>query len=274
MRIGNDIGDFAAKLRGPDQVLCRGRGGDGHPGLAVRLRALVLLMRVQAPRTVDKQWSTLQRLRAQIPDGPFADVLAELHERFAPTAIDDALERTALVARFASTTELQWFVRAAGVTRHRGALTRLTELSVVKNLHTSLAAERSLEDFDGPAANAALATCTKRWAYDVGMRAGWTLARRDPELLRAVLTAPDFPTTHAYKRGLLLASIDDARSVPILCATVAKIAIVDHEMFDQIERLAERDHLSLVDALPEQVRSEQRDRAASVAGSVRKRLGR
>jgi hypothetical protein len=248
--------------------------GLDDPDPVVRLRALLVLVRAHAPRTVDKQWATLQELRPTFAGGPFAQVVGRLETEFAPSTIDTALAGAAPGARYSSAHDFEWFVRAAGVSGHRGALARLAELSASDNLQTSLAAERSLEDFEGPYANAALARCIRNWAYDAGMRAGWTLARRDPELLRSVLLSPDFPTDRAYIRGRMLAALDDPRSVPILCATVAGIAIVDGEMFDQIERLATTEHLELVAALPAQVRDNQRERAASVVANVKQRLGR
>lgn len=248
--------------------------GLDDPDPVVRLRALLVLMRVHAPRTVDRQWQTLGELALTFSEGPLARVVDTLREAFAPDAIDRGIAAALPAGRFSCTASLQWSVRAAGVSGHTGSLARLARLSGLQNIDLSLAAERSIEDFAGPAADAALAVCTNAWVYDAGMRAGAALARRNPELLRSVLLRPDFPTTHEAARGLLLAAIDDVRCVPILCESVPGYAMIDGEMFDAIERLAQEQHGPLVHALPARVRAEQRERATRVAQNVRRRFDR
>jgi len=248
--------------------------GLDDPDPEVRLRALVVLVTVRAPRSVSEQWAALEGLR-QGPRGvEFAGVTTRIASLFAPTALDAVLAAPPPGDRFSTSPAYQWAVRAAGVTRHRGALERLTVLSSSESLHTSLAAERSLEDFDGPEGDAALARCVNGWKYDAFERAARALLRRAPELLRSTLLASSPPEGEAYWKGVFLARLDDRRGVPILCATVPSLQIIDGEMFDSIERLAGREDLADVEALPARVRDNQKERATGVVAAVRARLAR
>jgi hypothetical protein len=147
-------------------------------------------------------------------------------------------------------------------------------LSRCDHLDVSLAAERSLEDFPGPAGDRALADCLLGWRYDAYVRAGYALVERDAGLLAQTLIAAAVPKDCAYQAGLLLAGVGNAAAVPHLCASVGHTAIVDGKMFEAIESLATLEQLPLVEALPATVRDEQRERATNVLAAVRARLHR
>ncbi len=236
--------------------------------------ALAALLHVRAPRGVEAQWRALCRLQLLHGDDPlWSETLAALRRPFTPQAIDAALAATPPEGRYDEARAIEWSARAAGVTRHRGALPRLVELSRGEHLDTSLAAERSLEDFPGPEGDAALAACLVGWRYDAYVRAGRALAERNGDLVRATLSTADVPADAQREVGLLLAGLRDPAAVPHLCASVGKAAIVDGKMFDAIEQLATAEQLALVDALPATVRDTQRERAERVVAAVRARLG-
>lgn len=248
--------------------------GLDDPDPEVRLRALVVLVAVRAPRSVPEQWAALEGLRRGPRGVDFEGVTTRIVALFAPTALDAVLAAPPPGDRFSTSPAYQWAVRAAGVTRHRKALERLTVLSSSESLHTSLAAERSLEDFDGPEGDAALARCVNGWQYDAFERAARALLRRDPELLRSTLLASSPPDGQAHWKGVFLARLDDRRGVPILCATVPSLQLIDGEVFDSIERLAGKEDLAAVEALPARVRATQQERATEVVAAVRARLAR
>jgi hypothetical protein len=201
--------------------------------------SLAALVQVRAPRDVAQQWECLTGLRERHGDDPaWSDLLRELSAPFAPAAIDAALRAEPPTAdTYINTTMLEWAVRAAGVTRHAGAMPRLVELATNGDFRVSPAAELSLADFPGT----------------------------DAAEVRAKRRRED---------GLLFARFGSSASVPHLCATVGRTDVVDGEMFDAIARLATAEQLPLVDALPSSVRDEQRERAKSVVDAVHARLGR
>lgn len=239
---------------------------------AMRLQALTVLMRVRAPSSVPLQWRTLQAL--DVPDAsPGTRALPEaLRLEFSPDWLLPAIAAPPPADRYADDRRLAWAIRAAGATRLHAALRRLRTLSRGENLDASLAAEASLEEFEGAAGDEALVDCLLGWQYDAYARAGYALLKRNPELLRATLRSASAPAKDRYQQALLLAKLEDPAAVPILCETVEKIAVVDDEMFDAIARLARREHLSSVEALPTHVREEQREQAEAVRTAVRARL--
>jgi len=258
------------ELRGREAWLSKGLKAEDP---LVRLRALTALVRVRAPRSVAEQWAVLSELSAGKHAAEFAPVTEQVSAVFDAAAIDIALMNPPLLGKYTAPATYQWAIRAAGVIRHRPALPRLTELSCSDSLLVSLAAARSLRDFEGPDANAALAECVRGWQYNASLGAAHALLARDPELLRATLLASESPVDMLCYKGILLARLEDSRAVPLLCETVPHRAIMDREMFDAIERLAMPEHLAVVDALPGRVRQEQRDRATTLVQCVRARLG-
>ncbi len=248
-------------------------GGLDDPDAEVRLRALVALVRVRAPRTVLRQWAVLQELCRGPLAAEIAPVTTRLRAAFSPEALDRTLGEPPPGEEYSTPAAYQWALRAAGVTRHRGALARLVELSRSDLLDVSLSAERSLEDFEGPESSVALARCVDGWRYDAAMRAASALLRRDPERLRATLLASEPPPGDVFWKGIYLARLGDRRGVPILCATVPDLDWrLDGEMFDAIERLAGAEDLPDVEALPARVQDRQRERATAVVAAVRRRL--
>ena len=248
------------------------QAGLDDPDPEVRLRALVVLGRACAPRTVDRQWAVLDELRTGPRAIEFAQVTTRVEAAFAPAALDRTLAETPPGTEYSTPAPYQWALRAAGVTRHRDALARLAELSRAEQLDVSLAAERSLEDFTGPDADAALARCLDGWQYNAAMKAADALLKRDPERLRATLLASDPPKGLLYWKGIFFAHLEDRRGVPILCEEVPGLHRSDASIFDAIERLAGPEDVESVEALPGRVREDQRTRAEEVVAAVRSRL--
>jgi hypothetical protein len=242
-----------------------------HADQLVQLQALVVLMRARAPRSVDKQWAALQRLSVAPRATEFAPVTTLLRAAFAPNAIDQALAEPPPSS--GSTTVYQWWVRAAGVTHHRGALPRLVELVQTGADEVAATAASSLDDFRGVDGDDALATVTAGLRRPVAVGAARKLMARDRERARAIVVESSPQVRERYQKGLLLAELGDRRGVPILCETVPNYQIIDRTMFDAIAGLAGPEDLAAVDALPARVRGEQKARAEEVVAVVRARLG-
>jgi hypothetical protein len=246
--------------------------GLGQPDPARKLQALVLLMRVSAPHSVELQWKALNELE-DLPARPgLPALLQDLKARFSESAIGAALQRQPPEDRYEGDSTLSWNARAAGILRLRRLLPRLVELSRGEHLHVSLAAERSLEDFEGPEGDEALAQCLLGWQYDAYVRAGRALLVRNAPLLKRVLAAETAPDKCRYWQGILLARCDDPAAVPILCEAIPKTGIIDAEMFEHIARLARAEHFTLIWQLPQQVRVEQRERARQIRDEQMRKL--
>jgi hypothetical protein len=119
----------------------------------------------------------------------------------------------------------------------------------------------------------------KRWltacrvgSYNADERAATALLRRNRQLLRQTLHENDPPAAAQYLKGLFLARCDDPEAVPILRHCVGKYQISDKEMFRQIARLARREDLPIVTALPAHVRADQLPAAMQAVEAVRQRL--
>lgn len=241
---------------------------NGHDDDAIL--ALTTLVHLRAPRSFDDQWATFCRLDHLHRAKPgWKDVLAAIRTQFEPATVD-----THLAEHGPSGTPSQWFVRAAGMLRLTHQIPLLVQLSRGTNLDVSLAAERALEDFPGKVGDDALAQCLLGWKYDAFERAAHALARRNPTLLEEIVAGAEVPSRHRHSIGLALAKANRASSVPFLCASVGEIQIVDGDMFVAIQRLATEAHWLLVEALPANVREEQRARAEAVVATVKQRLGR
>lgn len=243
---------------------------EGDP--AVRLLALTVLMKVHAPRTVAEQWQALQDAHDLDGHPELAWLLAELDRAFAWESVEALIQQAPPEGEYEINYDLEWGLRAAGVARHWEAVPRLRALTHSENLHTSLTAERSLEDFPGPQADEALVHCVLGWRYNAYERAARALLQRNPTLLERTLLENEAPEDCRYQQGVFLGRLGSPAAVPILCETLPRYQIIDREMFDQVEALATAQHLALVDALPDRVRDNQRERAESVRASVRARL--
>jgi hypothetical protein len=235
---------------------------------ARQLQALAILMKLRAPSSVPLQWKALGEL-GQIKDRPqWKPLLAEWQACFDPQRLEQEL-RQALAEHEAEESEERsflWSIRAAGAIRDVRALDRLATLSTGDDanlaaewtLHTSLAAERSLEEFNGREADKALVRCLLGWKYDAYVRAGNALLKRDKALLTKVLLAAKAPKNCRFYQGLFLARCDNAAAVPILCTEVPTYQIIDREMFAHIARLGSAEHREMIRSLPARVRPDQR----------------
>jgi hypothetical protein len=237
-----------------------------------RLQALLLLLRARAPASVDLQWKALQELRR---DPAAGKLLGGLETQFSEEFVLGALEMAPPENRYSRDPLLEWYVRAAGVARILRALPTLVRLSRSGHLGTSLAAERSLEDFEGDAGDQALVQCLLGWQYDAYVRAGKALLGRNKGLLVEKLLGTLVPESCRYWQAILLARADEAESVPLLCETVTSVGLIDREMFDHIERLAREQDLPQVRLLAGRAREAQQERAAQVLENLsRKFIGR
>jgi len=245
----------------------------------IQLQALVLLLRVSAPSTVEAQWATLQKLKVFDKGPRWKELLSEMERVFDPKTLQARLADWTppkLVGEMDRYGDLPahtiWAMRAASVMQCKELLPKLKKWSVNPHLDTSLEAERSLENFvPSPEADAALAGCVRGWQYNAAEKAARVLLRRNPKLLTETLLDMR-PADRLYIYGLLLGQCDDPRAVPILCNTVKDINLVDGSMFHFIEKLAQPEHLELIKALPDQVRLEQKPRAESVLKAVLARM--
>jgi hypothetical protein len=239
----------------------------------LRLLALVILVRMHAPRSITDQWQAFQDLKELKGHPGLPWLLEQLAAEFAPRHVDRLLKREPPADRYTGDRTLEWAARAAGVTGHAGAIPRLVELSVGDNLDVSLAAEASLEEIPGADAERGLVACLLGWQYDAYVRAGRALTKRNPALLAKTLLAATPPKGCRYMQGVFLGRLGNPAAVPILCETIRGIRRLDGEMFDLIGKLATRDHLDLIEKLPDSVRDDQRKWAVEVRAAVRKRLG-
>jgi len=223
-----------------------------------KLQALVLLMKAHAPASVALQWKALQQLR-ETGDGN--GLLDGLEARFSEDTILRELEVAPPEDRYRHDSRLEWYVRAAGVTRCRPALPTLIRLSRSEHLDTSLAAERSLEEFEGEEGDQALVQCLLGWQYDAYIRSGRALLDRNRRLLVEKLQGTLVPEKCRHWQAIFLARADEPAAVPLLCETVTSVGIIDREMFDHIERLAREQDLPQVRLLAARAQGTQQERA-------------
>ena len=238
-----------------------------------RILALSILMRVKAPHSVELQYKALQELKA-LQKGPlWTTLLSEMEKEFDPQTLEVILNTPTEVISSPEQkfdtgkhfkVPLHWAVRAAGVIKDKTAVPRLAELSTAENTYTSLAAEKSLEDFSGKEADQALAKCLLGWRYNAYINAAEALLKRDKELLNTTLMSVAAPEKCRYMQGIYLAMCDNPAAVPILCDTVPHYQMVDSRMFGLIEHVATADQLPLIKKLPERVREDQKAAADAV----------
>lgn len=157
------------------------------------------------------------------------------------------------------------------MTQNEELLPRIARFALVRHLATSMAAERSLEDFRGAAANEALLECVKAWRYGTLLPAANSLLERAPHLLEQGLLAIGERRERNRWYGILLGRVGNTDAVPLLCRAVKQVSMIDHEMFDMIEHLAQPEHREMIEGLAEQVRDGQRERAESVTAAVLQR---
>jgi hypothetical protein len=241
----------------------------------VRLQALAVLMRLRAPSSVALQWKVLNELRLLDDRPAWQPLLVEWASCFEPGPLMKKVREVPPQDRYdnsAATRPYLWSIRALGVIGHREALPRLAELSRSDHLYTSLAAERSIEDFTGPEAERALVECLLGWQYDAYVRAGHALLDRNRDLLRAALRSADPPEGRRYWQGIFLARCDDPAAVPILCQAAPNVALVDREIFAHIARLGQAEHRTMIESLLRRVRKDQRELAEKTVSEYLRRI--
>lgn len=269
-RVDDAVQFSCAVIRSPMEELLVTLLGSGHD--EDRALALAVLVRLRAPRHIVRQWQVLQDLDQRHGRDPiWAPLLAALHEPFALGQLEAVLRREPPTSHYTSHLASEWALRAVGVTGCRQLLPRVVVWARGENLQAALAAAASLAEFAGPDADQALADCLLGFGHAAEW-AGHDLKRRDPALLIRSLLGAEVPADERWLVGQLLAEVEHPAAVPHLCASVGSRAIVDRAMFTAIERLATVDHWPLVEALPNTVRAEQRERATAVVTAVRARL--
>lgn len=236
----------------------------------VRLRAVFQLVQARAPRSAQRQWDTWNDLRDELSNAEDLKVHAALGEDFASRSLVQTLDNFEPDVA-AGGTDAQWAIRMIGVTGRTELLGRVAAYATSSDLHLSLTAGRTLEDFKGAAANEALLGCVQAWRYDTFLRAARALQVRDAELLEAGLIRMGPPDDRRAWYGILLGRLGSAHAVSSLCEEVGSMSRVDAEMFAMIEALAQPEHRELIEGLPDQVRDGQRERAEQVVAAVRNR---
>lgn len=255
----------------------------------LKIKALAVLMRVRAPRSVPEQWAAIQALRNDVRyqnhqlvkalcddlDSAFSreKIAAALKEEPPPEEMPKKVGSTAedMEAFKRQRNDYQWCLRAAGATQQKDLLARVAQIAASQDLYISLAAERSLEDFEGPDAEQALAKCIKGWCYNTYIHAASALLKRNKPLLVKTLKENEVPHAARYQQGLFLARCDDPDAVPILCETLPKYQIIDVEIFEQVDRLALPEHVKAIEKMVESVRDNQKVKAKEVLENCRAR---
>lgn len=236
-----------------------------NPDPLIRLRALVVLMRIGAPRSVQRQWRALRSLELGRHGPTFAFATAKLRAAFSPFAIDPVIAKP--IPHFCHR-RTQWAIRAAGVAGHDHAVVRLAEIAAGANEAASAAAAMSLGELAGPVADAALARCVTESAAGE-WQAARALYDRNPERLRTALLLTPVAKRHRL-HGRYLTRLNEPAGVPLLCDEAWRLDDAD---LDAITRLALPEHIDAVRAMPGRAREHMVDRVRQVVAAVRARLG-
>ncbi|MEM6992938.1 MAG: hypothetical protein AAF721_20650 [Myxococcota bacterium] len=207
---------------------------------SVALLALAVLMHARAPSTVRRQHETLVRLTDAHPR--WAKALEPFHARFDGDALMRAVAQPAPEERYERDRELSWAIRGIAAVGETRALGRLAELCADDNLRTSLAAERSIEEFETEAGDQALARCVVGWQYDAADRAARTLAKRNPALVRTTLVAMSIPVDERSRYARLLSAVADASVVPRLLELLPQVGAGYRPVIDAVETHATTRH--------------------------------
>jgi hypothetical protein len=157
--------------------------------------------------------------------------------------------------------EFYWAIRAVGVMKQDNLIPNLVKLSETDDLYTQLAAEKSIEDFEGKIAEDALIKVIECWKYNAYIHASTAMINRNPSKLSAELEKMTPPDNCKYQYAIALAKCGNIKAVPILCETVKNYQIIDGKMFNLISELGTIDHKKIIEALPETVRPEQKEKA-------------
>ncbi len=228
------------------------------------LIALAALVHVHSPSTVDAQLAALGRLRAARPK--WTPTLREIESRFEPEALTAAIEQDPPADdRYGDVPALEWAIVATGARTQETALLRLAVLCKSDHLHTSLAAERSIEDFRGPPAEAALASCIEGWRYNAADRAFDALRDRNPALARKALIGMALPpedTLYRYADALV-----DVAAPAVVTRLIAVIPDLDNpgRAIGALESHAAPRHHAGIRRLASQVDERHRERLERLA---------
>lgn len=238
---------------------------------ARKLSALASLLEVNAPSSVALQHKAFLELKeSKLKDHPLIGSLARYFE---PDRIRELIKRDPPAEKYADDRiEFYWGIRAAGVLKLEDCIPRLLELSDSANLDTFLAAERSVEDFEGEKAEDALMHIISLWRYNAYVSAAEAMLKRNPDRLSRELEKMTPPEDCRYQYGLFLAWCRNPKAVPHLCATVKDISIVDGSMFSFIKELGRPEDKAIIEALPDTVRPNQKDRAIRTVEGYQARM--
>ena len=269
---------LAAFLEHPDmqpsvQFSCASMDTPGEARLTKALRsrnhakaliALAALVHVHSPSTVEAQLAALARLRKA--RAPWKTTLEAIESRFDPEALAAAIGQDPPTDQpFGDAPALEWAIRAVGVRKQPGVLPRLATLCQSEHLYTSLAAERSIEDFTGPDADAALATCIEGWRYDAADRAFEALRDRNPALARTALLGMALPPKDDLDRyASALVDVADPSAVPRIVEVVAQLDNPSRAI-GALESHAAPHHRVAIHALASRVSEPHRDRLTALA---------
>jgi hypothetical protein len=224
----------------------------------VALLTLAVLMHVHAPSSVAEQWAVLKRLQAAHPE--WTAELRPFAARFSADAIARGLARKPPADRYEHSRVIDWTIRAAGVTQRARMLPRLVELCVGDHLHASLTAGRSIADFPGKRADAALARCVEGWRYNAADRALRALDRRNPELALRVLLRMELPSEHPDHWADALATRADASAVPRLTEILPELGYAQGSVVRALEHLATAEHVPHLERVMDRVKPEYLER--------------
>lgn len=228
------------------------------------LLALAALVHVHSPSTVEDQLAALARLRKARPK--WKPTLDEIEARFDPEVLAAAIALDPPKDDpYGDAPGLEWAIRAVGVRQQEEALPRLATLCQSEHLHTSLAAERSIEDFAGPKAEAALASCVEAWQYDAADRAFDALRDRNRALALKTLLTMTIPAADARDRYVAtLIDIADGSAVPRLIELIPLLDDPSHAI-DALETHAEPRHRAAIRKLVPHAGEKDRERLRALA---------
>ena len=231
------------------------------------LLALAALLRVHSPSTVQAQHDTLARLKKSRPK--WTKTLTKFEARFDAKSLTRTLSQDPPADDpYAKATELEWAIRAVGVTQQKNALPRLATLCASEHLHTSLTAERSIEDFTGDEAESALADCVKGWRYNAADRALDALRDRNPDLARQTVVAMPLPPVDSmYRYANALVDVAAPSVVPRLIDVIPALENPGRAI-GALETHAELRHRAGIAALVPRVDESHRDRLRALAARL------
>lgn len=236
----------------------------------IKLSALKTLITLNAPSSVKLQHKTFLELTEKYQNDE-AIILAK--KMFEAKYIENILSGEAPKDHYArDDKDFYWAIRAVGVMKLENMIPKLIELSETENLYTQLAAEKSIEDFDGKVAEDALIKVISFWKYNAYCHATSAMLKRDPTRLLAELEKMTPPEKHKYDYTTTLAKCGSKKSVPLFCDLVKNSPFVTDGMFYWISELGTIEHKKIIDALPDNVRPEHKEKALQCVEKFNEKL--